>query len=211
MAAARADGLRIAKVDLGELQKQFITLQQKQQELDQARQRNADLLQTLSQYLFLPQESFREMMGIARLPKPWPEEKQKRAEELARISEEKEKQFLALRAKTSRSPEEEDQFKTLQELAEARDADLRQFEQQLLQELLSRQRELQQQLLEQVRSAIAQVAKEKKYDLVLDSEVLLFGGDDITDSVVAILNKGQPAAAQKGPGGEQPQGGEQKK
>ncbi len=185
-----ADKLRVAKVNIDKLQREYKELQAKEQELAKLRQRNAAILQLLAQYTFLPKESFDEMVAIARLPRPWPQDKQKRAEELKKISTEKEKQYLALRAKTNRSPQEEDQFKTLQELVQARNADLRQIEQQLYQEFVKRQKELQQELLAKVRAAIEKVAKEKKYDLVLDDVAVFFGGEDITDAVLAELNKG---------------------
>ena len=187
--ALAADKLRIAIVDIDRLQREYKELQARQQDLTKLKQQMTEMLQLLSQYSFLPKESFDEMVAIARLPKPWPADKQKRADELKRISTEKEKQYLALRAKTNRTPQEEDQFKTLQELARAREADLRRLEQQLYQELVKKQRQLQQALLAKVRAAIEKVAKAKKYDLVLDNAVVLFGGEDITDAVLQELNK----------------------
>ncbi|MBC7288426.1 MAG: OmpH family outer membrane protein [Armatimonadetes bacterium] len=179
---------RIAVVDVRKLESEFNEFQQRQKELQALQQQYTQTLQLLAEYAFLPKESFDEMVAIARLPQPWPQEKQKRAEDLRNISTDKEKQYLALRSKTNRSAEEEDQFKTLQELAQAREADLRQLEQQFARELMKRQDELRAQLTAKVQSAIEAVAKQKGYDIVLDREAVFFGGEDITADVLAILN-----------------------
>jgi Skp family chaperone for outer membrane proteins len=193
---------RIAVVDVERIEKEYKDLRAKQEELDASRARSAGILEEVSQYTFLSAELFKEIVAIASLPKPWPEDKAKRAEELKKISEEKEKEFLALRANTARTAEEEDRFKTLQELVQTREGDLRQLENSFLQDLLNRQRELQTQLLGRVRETIAQVAKEKKYDFVFDSAVVFFGGDDITSDVLNALNKAEPASQEKPKSGE---------
>jgi len=189
--------LKIGIVNVERLEKDYKVLQEKQKELDALRSQSAETLREVSQYAFLSAELFKEVVALVSLPKPWPEEKAKRAEELRKISEEKEKEYLALRSNTVRTPEQEDRFKTLQELVEARDSDMRQLEQNFLQDLLNRQRELQTQLLARVRETIVAVAKEKKYDLVLDNTVVFFGGEDITDAVIELLNRTQPAAAEQ--------------
>lgn len=191
--------LRVAVVDVLKLQEKYKALQDKEAQLEAERRRYAQILSELSRYTFLSAEMFKEIAAIARLPKPWPEDKQKRAQELLKISEEKEKEYLALRSNTKRSPQEEDRFKTLQELVQAREADLRQIQQSYVQRLLDLQRQLQSELLKKVRDTIAVVAKEKKYDLVLDSESVFFGGDDITDAVIEALNK----AGASSPGGKE--------
>ncbi len=188
--------IRIAIVNVAKLKKEYKAFQQRQSELYRREQMLANMLQELSQYTFLSSELFREMVSIAQLPKPWPEDKKKRAEDLRRISEEKQKEYLALRANTKRTPQQEDRFKSLQELVEARQADLQQLRRQHMEELLKLQRTYESELIQHIQQTIEQVAKEKNYDYVFDSEVVFFGGDDITDAVVKALNSSTPKATQ---------------
>jgi len=205
---APAAAPRIAIVDVERLEKEYKALKDKQGELEKLRGRDSEILQEVSQYSFLSAELFKEVIAIASLPRPWPEDKAARAAELRKISEDKEKEFLGLRANTQRSPEQEDRFKELQDLVQAREADMRQLEQGFLQELLNHQRQLQTELLAHVRETIRTVAKDKKYDFVFDNSIVFFGGDDITEDVLQVLNA-EPASQEPPKTGEQGETGGQ--
>lgn len=185
---------RIGVINADRLWEECPAAAQKQKELDDMRRGAVELLQSLNQFTFLPAETFAEVVGILRLPKPLPKDKQDRLDALLKLSTEKDLEFRNLRAKTARTPEEEDKFRTLQDLLEARQRDMEALDQQLVDELLARQREYRAQVVGQVREAIAAVARAKGYDLVFDSFVVLYGGDDLTDAVLGVLNKGGPAA-----------------
>lgn len=203
-----AAGPRMAIVDVERLEKEYKALRDKQSELEKLRGRDSEILQEVSQYSFLSAELFKEVVAIASLPQPWPEDKAARAAELRKISEDKEKEFLALRANTQRTPEQEDRFKELQDLVQAREADMRQLEQSFLQQLLNHQRQLQTELLTHVRETIRTVAKDKKYDFVFDNSIVFFGGDDITEDVLQVLNA-EPASQEPPKTGEQGETGGQ--
>ncbi|MCX7597408.1 MAG: OmpH family outer membrane protein [Armatimonadetes bacterium] len=192
--AQQATAVKIGSVNADRLWEEFPAAAEKQKELDDMRRAATELLQTLNQYTFLPAETFAEVVRILRLPKPLPKDMQERLDALLKLSAEKDLEFRNLRAKTNRTPEEEDKFRTLQDLLEARQRDMEALEQQLVEELLTKQREYRAQVVGQVREAIGAVARAKGYDLVLDSFVVLYGGDDLTDAVLAVLSKSGPGA-----------------
>lgn len=202
-------GLKIGVVNADRLFQEYPVTAEKQKDLEAMRRSAVELLQSLTQYTFLPAETFAEVVGILRLPRPLPKDKQDRLDALLKLSTDKDQEFRNLRAKTNRTPEEEDKFRTLQDLVEARQQDLQALEQQLVDEILAKQQEYKTQLLAQVREAIVAVAREKGYDLVLDSFGVLYGGEDVTDAVLAVLKKSPaPAPAAPPPPAAQPPGGE---
>jgi len=185
--------LRVAVVDIGKVSGEYQALNQKDQELKQWLDEQKRLRLELEDFTFLSQENFNEVVQTYELAPPLPEEKVARLAELKNISAEKEKRFLALRAKGERTAPEEDEFNSLLEVAGARQQQLAELEQQILNEYGDKVDEAQNLLLQEVEEVITQYAQDQKYDLVLDRAWVFYGGDDITDRIIERLN--QPSAS----------------
>lgn len=54
---------------------------------------------------------------------------------------------------------------------------------------IKKKRDLMESILNDVKAAAAQIAKSEKYDLIIDKEVALYGGDDLTYRVLDQLNR----------------------
>jgi outer membrane protein len=52
-----------------------------------------------------------------------------------------------------------------------------------------KQRDVMENIVNDIKEVVAQIGKSDKYDLVLDKEVSLYGGEDITYKVLDLLNK----------------------
>jgi len=76
-------------------------------------------------------------------------------------------------------------------------------QQSIMEELNDRRETALAGLMDTVEQAIKDTARQAGYDVVLDADMVFYGGDDITEDVLAVLNEGveQPAATE---GAEQP-------
>jgi len=151
--------------------------------------RETTVLQELEDFAFLSQENFLEVLQIHELSQPLSEEKAARLEELRNLSADKLEQFLELRAKPDRTAEEQEKFNSLRDVAEARQQQLAELEQQILDEYGRKLQQARDVLLQEVEKVITQYAQDHGYDLVLDAAWVLYGGEDITDLIIDRLNQ----------------------
>jgi Skp family chaperone for outer membrane proteins len=110
------------------------------------------------------------------------------------VAEGKEKSYLDLRAKAQRTPEEDDQFASIQETINARRGDISKLATEIEQEYLGKRSDAQMSLVSTVRDIIKKVGEEQKFDLVVDGALVFYASEkaiDLTPAVVAELNKGQ--------------------
>jgi len=134
------------------------------------------------------------------MPKPIPQDKSQRLDELAALSQQKEQRFRELESKSPRTTEEADEFSTLREGFSGRQQQIQQLEIGINQQHQQQVEQARQQLMRNVEQAIAEYAQQHGYDLVLDHAFVLYGGDDITRAVIDKLN---PPAAGESPGSEE--------
>lgn len=187
--------LKIGYVDLDAVSDQYQALLTRQQELRDWARVKAEYISALNDFVFLSKENFDEVVAIYELPKAtWTDAQKTREAELRTVAEGKEKAHLDLRAKAQRTPEEQDQFNSMQETIDARRADINKLATQIEQEYLSKRSDAQMSLVTAVKGIIEKVSKEQGYDLVLDKALVFFAADKITDltpAVLAELNKEQ--------------------
>jgi len=91
----------------------------------------------------------------------------------------------------------QDMKKKIDEAEEGSREMIQQVMQQQMQQLGM---QLQEEAFEKMRADVTKLAKEKKYDYVVDNNVLIVGGKDITEEVMASFEKAEkkePAAVEK--------------
>jgi Skp family chaperone for outer membrane proteins len=114
----------------------------------------------------------------------------KRLAELRMLSDERERRLFELRKNEERSEDEQAEYGPLNQLYERRMEDLTALQADLQQSRLAKYEELTKLVTESIDAVVKAVAEEQKLGLVLRKEVVLFGGLDITEDVLARLNAG---------------------
>jgi len=191
---------RVAFVDISTISSEYQALQDKDAELKAWLAGQGDYLQSLQEYIFLAEDNFNEALAIVDLPRPIPDEKVKRLDELAALSAQKEQRYRDLESKSPRTTEEADQFSTMREGLSARQQQLAQLEAMINQQYQERITTARKELMDKVEEVIAQYAQENGYEMVLDRAFVLYGGEDITWAIIDRLNPAaEPAPKEEAP------------
>jgi len=186
---------KIAWVDLDQVNAQYDRLKAKREELRQwYAQQDALLKELSSKYLFLSEELFNEAIEILRKPRPLSAEDATRRDELRQISDEKENRFLELESKPDRTPREREDFLQLQEIAQSRSKHIEAIARELQADLMEMQAVAEQELTGNMQAVVQQIAAERGFSIVLNKLGVLYGGEDITATVLEKLNGAAPAA-----------------
>lgn len=184
---------RIAVVDLLKVDQGYTQLATRSQELNQwASQQDAYLNDLRMKYSYLSEENFREVLDILATPRPWAAPKAKRERELREINDAKDARFVELQAKVDRTPQEQEEFNGLQEISDSRLKQIQAMADKLRQQFAQRRDQARTDLSNAVTAAVKDIATQGGYTLVLDKQGVLFGGDDITDTVLQRLNGAAP-------------------
>ncbi|MFP4249835.1 MAG: OmpH family outer membrane protein, partial [Armatimonadota bacterium] len=189
---------KIAVVSLSRVQANYGQLRAQEQDLGQWLEGRRAYHDQLTNYVFLPSTDFEEALELMRKPQPLSDEDQARLDELQSISDTNEQRYAELRAKTERTAEEAAEFNALQDMYDASAEALETVQQNIMEELTDRRETALAGLMDTVEDAIGATAEEAGYDLVIDADMVFYGGADITDDVLARLNGDdeQPADAE---------------
>jgi len=150
------------------------------------RERQVQLAERASLRLLNPQE-LKEYQNLKQVTAPSDEQK-RRIEELKAVADTREKELTGLQAVTTPTEEQQKRLAELNDLQEKSNAELAQMEESARAEINQRNKELSDQLNKKIEAVLAAVAKDKRFDLVLAKDAVLYGGLDITDAVLAKLN-----------------------
>lgn len=134
-------------------------------------------------------EERQEYLDLSHMGAPT-EARDERLAELRMLSDERERRLFELRKNEERSEDEQAEYELLNRLYERRMEDLTALQADLQQSRLAKYEELTKLVTESVDVAVKAVAEEQELGLVLRKEVVLFGGLDITEDVLARLNAG---------------------
>ena len=150
---------KVAFVDISTISSEYEALQEKDAELKAWLAGQGDYLLSLQDFIFLSEDNFNEALAIIDLPRPIPDEKVQRLDELAALSAQKEKLFLELESKSPRTTEEADKFSVLREGRNARLQQLAQLEATINQQYQERITTAREELMRNVEKAIAEYAQ----------------------------------------------------
>jgi Skp family chaperone for outer membrane proteins len=184
---AAAD-FKVASIDMGKVTNSYTALQEKSRELQDWFMGQGTCLDRLADYLFLSAESFSEAKALLSAPQPLPEDKRKRLQELSDLAAREEDAFRALEAKPDRTAAENEAFKKMGDAFMAGQERLAGEQARLRAEYAQRVTTARDEFMKKVTEAADKIAKDEGYNLVLDSGVVLVGGTDITDKILAKLN-----------------------
>ena len=180
--------MKVGMVDLDVIAEQYRELTARQDELRTWAQTRARFIDQLRNYLFLSEQNFAEVAELLQTPRDkWTDAQVTREEELRKVSEQKEKRFMDLQANTGRTPAEGDEFNSLSDTYEARHADITARATAIEQEYFDKRMQTQASLVSSVREIITKVAEDDKYDLVVDSSMIFYCSDQITDLTALVL------------------------
>lgn len=198
-ALAFAQTMKVAIVDIDLVSTQYKELTDRQQELGTWMNEKKAYLAAMQDFMFVSSDEFQEAGRIYSVPRAqWSAEQKKREGELRKVSEDNEKKLLDLQAKPSRTPEEQNQFNTLRDIAQARERDLTAISRTFDEQLRTKRDEVQGKLKTNVMSVITDLAKARGYTMVLDKSAVYYSIspiDDLTADVLKALNAGTPAAS----------------
>lgn len=193
-----AQTMKIAIVDIDLVSTQYKELTDRQQELGAWMNDKKSFLNVMQDFMFVSSDEFQEAGRIYQVPRTqWSEEQKKREADLRKVSGDNEKKLLDLQAKPSRTAEEQNQFNTLRDTAQARERDLNAISRAFDEQLRTRRDEVQGKLKTNVMSVITELSKTRGYTLVLDKSAAYYAVapvDDLTADVLKALNAGTPAA-----------------
>lgn len=169
------------------LNAQFQDFQRQQEEQIQRRQRAR----------LLSDEELREYLDLCTTAAPT-EARDTRLTELEKLSDDRSRRLMELTQKSDRSAGEESEFQLLDERHKRRAQELDALQTDARKAVLAKYEEFTRIIQDSLNAAVRAVAEEKKLQLVLRKEVVLYGGLEITEDVIAKLNAA-PAPAPAAP------------
>lgn len=202
-AQEQATPTKIAVVSLVQIQAEYRQLQAQEQNLGVWLQDRRSYAEGLTNYVFLPKKEFEEALELTRKSQPLSDQDQTRLDELKGISSKNEERYATLRAKPDRTAEETAEFNALQDMYDASAQTLQGVQRSIMDELGQRRQTALAGLMDTVEATITTVAEQAGYEVVLDADMVFYGGDDITRAVLERLNADAEEPAETGEAGGQ--------
>jgi len=192
--AMAAEQIALGVVDQQRLELESRGMQEANQQYQELAGGQQQQLQQQYKIRLLSDEEKQELLDLSSVAAPT-EARDTRLSELEQLSDQREQRLMDLRQSKERNPDEEAEYKRLNDIYERRMAELTALQTELQQQRQAKGDELLKGVRENLAKAVKKVAEQKKLLIVLDKQVVLYGGLDITDQVLAELN-GESAAAQ---------------
>ena len=197
-AAAAQAGISIGVLDTERVQGEYKAMQVLNQQFAEfQRQQEAQLIRRQKSRMLLDQEQ-REYLDLSAPTAAPTSERDKRLTDLEKLSDERSKRLLDLGQKKDRTPDEEQEYQTLDGAYKQRTQELNALRGDVERTVQAKSDELMKLIMDSFNAAIKAVAEEKKLTLVLRRSVVydtmgipvvLYGGADVTDDVITKLNQ----------------------
>jgi len=186
-AAAQESAPRIGVVDMPKVldgYNEFKDLDQQYKAFLAERQQQ---LQERMAVRLLSKDELKEYQNLKATAAPSEQQKQ-RMEELRKVAEARENELATLSRLPNLTENEKKRLSDLNATADGSAAEVEQLQKRLSDEIGARNKELSDKLQKKIEAALAAIAKEKRVDVILAKEAVLYGGRDLTSDVLAKLN-----------------------
>lgn len=191
--------LVVGVVDLDQVGAKFQRKIQEEERLTQWYREQQLVLEQLSDFLFVSAEEWEEAVEIYRQPpNAWTEAQSQRVETLKEQGKKWEREFRNLEAKPDRNDDDQNRLNVIREILRGRQSDLQNLALQVEGELKNRQAQLGAALMEPVQAAVNKIAADRGLTIVIEKRWVYFGGEDITEAVIELVNAAGAAAAGEG-------------
>ncbi len=203
--------LVVGVIDLDQVGAKFQRKIQEEERLTQWYREQQQILEQLSDFLFVAAEEWEEAVEIHKQPaNAWTEAQQQRVGTLKEQGKKWEREFRNLEGKPDRNDDEQNRLNVIREILRGRQSDRQQLAMQVEGELKNKQVQLGAALMEPVQAAVNKIAADRGLTIVLEKRWVYFGGEDITEAVIELVNAVGAAAAGEG-GAAQPEGADEDK
>lgn len=156
-------------------------------ELQAIQQRYQQAFQSLQEHLLLTDEERQEFANLLLLPNPNDQQRQ-RLDALRATARQRADELQALRQKANPTETEKAALERFTQMETRGREALQVLSQQWSQEINKEMDTRRTQVQKRIREVIAQVAKEKRIQVVYSAEVVLYCENDLTDEVIKRLN-----------------------
>ncbi len=184
----------IGYLDLQRIAEEYEEAKKGQAELSQMEEQFRKQIEELEAQRFLEDAERQELARLKAIPKPT-EEQKKRIEELLKASRDRANVLRALQQNTNMAPQERQLLEKYSSLSRKMDNEIQLLTDRLEEQLRTRGEELSRKLTENVKKVVEVVAKERGITAVVDKQVIITGGVDLTDEVLKRLNAGDTTKA----------------
>lgn len=193
-APAAAQEVKVGKIDVPRTLRAFEQFATHRREVEQRMaQLNAQLTERAERFTLLLDEEWNKLQELRAKGQNLSEAERAELDKLMKLSDERDRQLAELETKPERTEAERDQLNLLQSIKRQAQQGLKTMQERLGEELRQFDQEGSARIQEKFDAAVKQIAEAQGLTLVVSSELVFFGGTDITDAVIAALNAVAPA------------------
>ncbi|MCC7492345.1 MAG: OmpH family outer membrane protein [Fimbriimonadaceae bacterium] len=201
-AAAAADAVKIGKLDGEKVFQEYKLYKQLNEELQaMGRRLLADFDERKRRHPLLLDEEWSQYSTLKGKGAQRNPTEQQAFDRLSKLSDDRDRQITELEGKPKLSDDESKTWKALVGMRTQAAQDLQRMFETIQKQGQDRARELESKLTEEIRKAVEKVATQRGLSVVLQAEVIVFGGEDITADTIKLLNEAPvpPALTPTGP------------